>query len=137
MLYCHPVSTLFASTALELIYAQFPLCTCNSGAAPNLSPPSGHGPLTPIIYSHVRTLQGVTESHHYYSSPSISVCDLAPELGAPAAHYLIAHGYTCSAIDTIIQVCATVTSAEHFALELSPHGLALAEGVYLWWLINT
>jgi len=132
MLHRQPVSTLFASTASGPAI----LIPCNTDATPNSSPQTGYGERSPIIYSRVRTLQGVIESRHYYSLPSISVYDLAPELGPHAARYLIAHGYTHSAIDTIIQVCANVASAEDFALELSPHGLALAEGVYLWRLIH-
>lgn len=97
---------------------------------------TSHEPPSPIIYIHVRSLHRVTESRHYYSPASTSDNQRAQALGVHAARYLITHGYTRSAIDTIIRFRDAVASRDEFALHLSQYGLPLAEGFYLWHLIQ-
>ncbi|KIO00465.1 hypothetical protein M404DRAFT_29605 [Pisolithus tinctorius Marx 270] len=90
---------------------------------------------SPIIYAHVRSLRGITESRHHYSENTATYIH-AQVLGAHAARYLTAHGYMCEAIDTIICARNGALSDHVFALQLSQHGLAMAEALYLWHLIQ-
>ena len=96
---------------------------------------SASSPLS-IAYINVRNLHGVIENHHHYSSVSTEDRLRAKELGEHAARYLLAHGYIRSAVETIIQARTNCTSASEFALNLSQHGLALAEGLYIWHMIH-
>ncbi|KAI6039116.1 hypothetical protein EDC04DRAFT_2603454 [Pisolithus marmoratus] len=116
-------------------------------------PPSHHGPsftqqtnpaqsphqlpsrVSPIIYTHVWSLRGITESHHHYSADT-AACTHALVLGPHVAQYLTAHGYTCEAIDTIIDAHNSSSSDYQFALRLSQHGLAMVEASYIWHLIQ-
>ncbi|KIJ57522.1 hypothetical protein HYDPIDRAFT_35023 [Hydnomerulius pinastri MD-312] len=91
---------------------------------------------SPIIYVHVRTFRGVLESRYHYFERSQSTQARARVLGAHAAHYLVSHGYSRSDIDIIIKVHQRAISGREFALELAGLGMALAEGFYLWDMIN-
>ncbi|KIM64932.1 hypothetical protein SCLCIDRAFT_113865, partial [Scleroderma citrinum Foug A] len=112
------------------------ICTRNSSSLINLGSTSSCGDGHPIIYTHERNLLGIILSHHHYVQAPSRNCHQAQILGDHAARYLIAHGYTLPAIDTIIQIWGAVTSAGDFSHRLSQHGLALTEGTYLWELIN-
>ncbi|KIK14793.1 hypothetical protein PISMIDRAFT_17024 [Pisolithus microcarpus 441] len=102
--------------------------------------PSAHvtnspGRASPIIYTHVRSLRGIIESRYVYSIDA-ATHTRALTLGTPAARYLTAHGYMREAIDRIIRARNRASSDHEFALCLSQHGLAVAEGLYLWHLIQ-
>lgn len=90
---------------------------------------------SPIIYTHVRSLRGITESRYHYSANTATHAR-ALALSRHAARYLTAHGYTHEAVDTIIHARNTTSSDHQFALQLSQHGLAMAEGLYIWHLIQ-
>ncbi|KAI6098338.1 hypothetical protein EDD16DRAFT_1663650 [Pisolithus croceorrhizus] len=120
---------------------------------PSAQPPSHHGPsvaqqtnpaqsspqlpshASPIIYIHVRSLRGITESHNHYSVNTATHTH-ALALGPHAARYLTAHGYTHKAVDIIIHACNSSSSDHQFSLRLSQHGLAMAEASYIWHLIH-
>ena len=89
----------------------------------------------PIVYTHVRNLRGIIETQHYYTAPN-AIHAHSRDLGNHAIWYLSAHGYTGSAIETIIEAWNASASEHDFTLQLSAHGLALAEGQYLWYLIH-
>ncbi|KAI6042731.1 hypothetical protein EDC04DRAFT_2600621 [Pisolithus marmoratus] len=90
---------------------------------------------SPIIYTHVWSLRGITESQHHHSADT-AACTQALVLGPHAAWYLTAHGYTCEAVDTIIDTHNSSSSDHQFVLRLSQHGLAMAEVSYIWHLIQ-
>ena len=88
----------------------------------------------PIVYGHVRTLCEVIKSH-YHPSVSQHSASHASALGDHAATYLVAHGYTVASIDTIVCICHS-SSRQQFPLELTVHGMSLAEATYLHELID-
>ncbi|KAF9231591.1 hypothetical protein BU15DRAFT_55947, partial [Melanogaster broomeanus] len=92
------------------------------------------GDHTPIIYSHVHSLRGVIESHYYFTPDQRH--SRIESLGLLANQYLEAHGYLRSAALCIAEAHSNHTSAQDFALHLSCYGLPVAEGRFLWALID-
>ena len=84
----------------------------------------------------MQNLRGIIETRYYYTPLGVHVHSGRDLLGTHATRYLSAHGYTGSAIQTIIEAWNASTSEHNFALRLSEYGLALAEGQYLWHLIQ-
>ncbi|KIM66481.1 hypothetical protein SCLCIDRAFT_110561, partial [Scleroderma citrinum Foug A] len=99
-------------------------------------PASKHLNQSAIIYSHVQTLHGISQTQYFYSPPPAETHRCIHALGNHATGYLAAHGYTHSTIDTIIDVLNSSHSERNFALRLSQQGMPLAESQYLWYLIH-
>ena len=89
----------------------------------------------PIVFTHLRTLQGIFESCNHYTPTPPTTEQRALELGIPAGRYLLAHGYTRGGIDSIIEIRQEVTTGAEFAMRLAGEGMALTEASYLWALI--
>lgn len=90
---------------------------------------------SPIVYTHIRSLRGIMASRYHYSANTATQTH-ALALGPHTARYLAAHGYTQEAVDTIIHAYNHTSSGHEFALQLSQHGLAMAEALYIWHLIH-
>ena len=85
----------------------------------------------------MQNLRGIIKTRYYYTPlAGVHVHSGRDFLDTHATWYLSAHGYTGSAIQTIIEAWNASTSEHNFALRLSEYGLALAEGQYLWYLIQ-
>lgn len=118
-----------------------PCATTQSSASPqrSVAVPTTHSRTAssrnPIIYSHVRNLRGIIETRYYFTPPNVEQAHRS-DLGLHATQYLSAHGYTASAIETIINALNASSSEQNFTLRLSEHGLALAEAQCLWYLIH-
>jgi hypothetical protein len=103
--------------------------------------PQRHHPeeLTPtlFVYENIRTLRGVIESH-YYASESRATTEKhhTRTLGPRAAQYVIAHGYTAEAIETILETKRKVSTGEQFAGQLAAQGMAFKEAYYLYSLFE-
>lgn len=85
---------------------------------------------TPFIYVNIRNLRGIMESRHYTALLGL---DEAPAraVGPQATRCLVAHDYTAEAVDIVIRTRGATTHSSQFALQLSPHGMAFEEAVYL------
>ncbi|KAI5997498.1 hypothetical protein EDD15DRAFT_2364219 [Pisolithus albus] len=95
------------------------------------SSPASSSSSTPIVYIHVRNLSGVISSHHHIKQPSPEDRAQARRLGEAGSRYVLAHGYSSSAIATIVEIYRRNASTEPFALQLAALGMALAEATYL------
>ncbi|KAI5989497.1 hypothetical protein EDD15DRAFT_2370530 [Pisolithus albus] len=95
------------------------------------SSPASSSSSTPMVYIHVRNLSGVISSHHHIKQPSPEDRAQARRLGEAGSRYVLAHGYSSSAIATIVEIYRRNASTEPFALQLAALGMALAEATYL------
>ena len=94
-------------------------------------------PLPSVIHTHVRNLHGVIGSC-YYPSVVISTTVLGFDALSPYAQkYLLAHGYVEAALAVVVEVRRNSWKEEDFACALACHGLPLAEGLFLWDILNT
>ncbi|KIK82078.1 hypothetical protein PAXRUDRAFT_44408, partial [Paxillus rubicundulus Ve08.2h10] len=74
----------------------------------------------PIIYMHIHIMHSIVSSQYLpQTDASHQVSAWARPLGKTAAHYLAAHGYGISDVDTIIQLCRQATSREQFVMLLA------------------
>ncbi|KAI6032477.1 hypothetical protein EDC04DRAFT_2605129 [Pisolithus marmoratus] len=90
----------------------------------------------PIIYTHMCNLHGVIESQFYLSDWASPPQASAEVIGIHAVKYLEAHSYVESATAIIVETYCTSHTDHEFALELAWAGLPLAEGFFMWYLLN-
>lgn len=88
---------------------------------------------TPFIYSHIRNLSGIVTSLKQQPAPEDTPL---PFLGSLVMAYLRAHGYDVPSVLRVSAAFFTASDPEEFATILAYKGLALAEGEFLWHLID-
>jgi hypothetical protein len=95
----------------------------------------GQMPQTPFVCVHTRSIRGIVESRYYVSTERLDDrCGRA--VGPRATEYLVAHGYSVDAVDTIIQAREATHTSYQFALQLAIQGMAFEEAVYLHGLMD-
>ena len=93
-------------------------------------------PLISPVYQHVCSLAGVTSSLSRRPAVQSDDNEFIVSLGAKANKYLVAHGYTISAMHHIDHACTSSHSLQDFIGYLHPRGMVWTEIVYIWDLIN-
>ena len=58
-------------------------------------------------------------------------------LSLRAQKYLLAHGYVNAALAVVVEAQRSSQTSQQFARALACHGLPLAEGLFLWDMLNT
>ena len=95
-------------------------------------------PSSSVIHTHVRNLHGVMESRYY---PSVVASGTTVSgfntLSLRAQKYLLAHGYVEAALAVVVEAQRSSQTSQQFARALACHGLPLAEGLFLWDMLNT
>ena len=84
------------------------------------------------IWSYIWNLQGVIGVLY---QPKLTSSQSA-SLGVLADDYLLAHGYTLSAINVIVSTAKSSASVEEFVDVLTVHGFAQTEAKFLWDIIE-
>ncbi|KIM60698.1 hypothetical protein SCLCIDRAFT_90261, partial [Scleroderma citrinum Foug A] len=98
--------------------------------------PAGLISPSPMIHTHVWNFHGVVESHYYPSDAEPIAIPFFNELGEYAWKYLVAHGYIEGAMAIVVEAHHNSHTAQDFAFTLARHGLPIAEGLFLWDLLN-
>ena len=112
------------------------LTSCKDDDVPMV--PAGQStPLPSVIHTHVRNLHGVIESRYYPSVVISTTVSGFDALSPYAQKYLLAHGYVEAALAVVVEVRRNSRKGEDFARALARHGLPLAEGLFLWDILNT